>query len=102
MERLNAIREIQNMIKDENLTTSVIIPNLVPLMEMLTQNLFRPRSVGGKKNIGISESGVEAMNDDGNPSFAHFIGIYQIYQDLVFNYDIEGYMLKDFLKPRYL
>jgi hypothetical protein len=79
MERLNSIREIQNMIKDENLTTSVIIPNLVPLMEMLTQNLFRPRSVGGKKNIGISESGVEAMNDDGNPSFAHFIGIYQIY-----------------------
>jgi hypothetical protein len=45
-------------------------------MEMITINLFRPRSVGGKKNIGISESGVEAVADDGNPSLAHFIGIY--------------------------
>jgi hypothetical protein len=91
------------MLKDEKLTTTVIIPNLTPLMEMITQNLFRPRSVGGgKKNIGISESGVEAVTDDGNPSFAHFIGIYQIYQDLVYNFDVEGYMLKDFLKPRYL
>ncbi len=45
-------------------------------MEMITVNLFRPRSLGGKKNIGISESGVEAVADDGNPSLAHFIGVY--------------------------
>lgn len=90
------------MLKDEKMTTSVIIPNLAPLMEMITLNLFRPRSLGGKKNIGISESGVEAVADDGNPSLAHFIGVYQIYQDLVFNFDVEGYLLKDFLKPRYL
>jgi hypothetical protein len=71
-------------------------------MDMITDNLFRPRALGGAKNIGISESGVQPIGDDGNPALTHFMGIYEIYLELVSNEDVECYKLKDFLKPRYL
>ena len=80
----------------------MVIPNLAKLMDMITNNLLRPRALGGAKSIGISESGVQPANDDGNSALSHFIGIYEIYLELVNNTDVECYMLKDYLKPRYL
>jgi hypothetical protein len=66
------------MIRDETQIVTVVVPNIAPLMEMITNNLIvlRPRNNGNKKNIGISEAGVKEVEDVGNPSIAHFIGIY--------------------------
>ena len=45
---------------------------------MLKHNLFRPRLQANKKNIALSEAGVEP-EDEGNPSWFHYIGIYEIF-----------------------
>ena len=57
-ERLNAINELQQMLGDQKNVTTLIIPNLDEVMQMIERNIFRPLP-NVKKTLGFAETGIE-------------------------------------------
>jgi len=58
-ERLNAIQELQQMLQDQKNVSSLIIPNLDEVMQMIEKNIFRPLPNVKKSNLGFSETGID-------------------------------------------
>ena len=77
-ERLNAINEIQQMLQDQKLVVSLIIPNLDDVMTMIEKNIFRPLPNFKRGNLAFSETGVE-QEEEVEPSWPHIQGIYEFF-----------------------
>ena len=69
-ERLNAINEIQQLLQDQKVVATTIIPALDDVMTMIEKNIFRPLPNVKKQNLQFSETGVEA-EDEVDPAWPH-------------------------------
>jgi serine/threonine-protein phosphatase 2A regulatory subunit B' len=58
------------MMNEQKYVTSLIIPNLDEVMQMIERNIFRPLPNIQKKNLGFSETGIE-QEDDVDPVWPH-------------------------------
>jgi serine/threonine-protein phosphatase 2A regulatory subunit B' len=58
------------MMNEQKYVTSLIIPNLDDVMQMIERNIFRPLPNIQKKNLGFSETGIE-QEDEVDPVWPH-------------------------------
>jgi serine/threonine-protein phosphatase 2A regulatory subunit B' len=86
-ERIAAINELIEMLNDQRLVATLFIPHIDMVMEMITKNIFRPLPSLKRNNInlGMSETGVEAEEQESDPSWPHIRGIYEIFLQLIVN-----------------
>jgi serine/threonine-protein phosphatase 2A regulatory subunit B' len=86
-ERLTAINELIEMLNDQRSVSTLFIPHMDIVMEMITKNIFRPLPSLKKNNInlGMSETGVESEEQESDPSWPHIRGVYEIFLQLIVN-----------------
>jgi serine/threonine-protein phosphatase 2A regulatory subunit B' len=58
------------MMNEQKYVTTLIIPNLDEVMQMIERNIFRPLPNIQKKNLGFSETGIE-QEDEVDPVWPH-------------------------------
>jgi serine/threonine-protein phosphatase 2A regulatory subunit B' len=75
------------MLNDQRSVSSLFIPHIDIVMEMITKNIFRPLPSLKKNNIGLgmSETGVENEEQESDPSWPHIRGVYEIFLQLIVN-----------------
>jgi serine/threonine-protein phosphatase 2A regulatory subunit B' len=75
------------MLNDQRLVATLFIPHIDMVMEMITKNIFRPLPSLKRNNInlGMSETGVEAEEQESDPSWPHIRGVYEIFLQLIVN-----------------
>lgn len=103
-ERLSAINELIDMLNDQKLVASLFIPQMDLLMEMITKNIFRPLPCLKRNNInlGMSETGVEADEQESDPTWPHIKGIYEIFLQLIVNEACDVKTLKSYITTNFI
>jgi len=81
--------------------TSLIIPNLDEVLQMIEKNIFRPLPNVKKSNLGMAETGVEA-DEEMDPAWPHLQGIYEFFLQLVIHESIEVRSLKVYVTPQFV
>jgi len=100
-DRLNALQDLQQMMNEQKFVTSLIIPNLDDVMQMIERNIFRPLPNIQKKNLGFSETGIE-QEDEVDPVWPHIQGVYELFLQLVVNEAIDVKSLKVYITPQFV
>ena len=103
-ERISAINELIEMLNDQKIVTSLFIPQIDLMMEMITKNIFRPLPCLKKNNInlGMSETGVETDDQESDPSWPHIRGIYEIFLQLIVNEACDVKTLKSYITTNFI
>ena len=80
-------------------------------MDMINKNIFRPlsRKINNYNNLNngnkykeMSDLGVEAEEDELNPSWVHKKGVYEIYHKMLENELFDLKIMKKFISLNYL
>lgn len=103
-ERIAAINELIEMLNDQKLVTSMFIPQMDLLMEMITKNIFRPLPCLKRNNInlGMSDTGIDNDEQESDPSWPHIRGIYEIFLQLIVNEACDVKTLKSYITPNFI
>ena len=103
-ERSSAIQELIEMLNDQKLVTSIFIPQMDLLMEMITKNIFRPLPCLKRNNINllVSDTGVDNDEQESDPSWPHIRGIYEIFLQLIVNEACDVKTLKTYITPNFI
>ena len=103
-ERLAAINELIEMLNDQRMVTSLFIPHIDLVMEMITKNIFRPLPSLKKNNINLamSETGVETDEQESDPSWPHIRGIYEIFLQLIVNEACDVKTFKSYITNNFI
>jgi len=86
------------MMNEQKFVTSLIIPNLDDVMQMIERNIFRPLPNIQKKNLGFSETGIE-QEEEVDPVWPHIQGVYELFLQLVVNEAVDVKSLKVYITP---
>lgn len=89
------------MMNEQKYVTSLIIPNLDDVMQMIERNIFRPLPNIQKKNLGFSETGIE-QEEEVDPVWPHIQGVYELFLQLVVNEAVEVKSLKVYITPQFV
>lgn len=89
------------MMNEQKYVTSLIIPNLDDVMQMIERNIFRPLPNIQKKNLGFSETGIE-QEDEVDPVWPHIQGVYELFLQLVVNEAVDVKSLKVYITPQFV
>jgi serine/threonine-protein phosphatase 2A regulatory subunit B' len=81
--------------------TSLVIPNLDEVMQMIEKNIFRPLPNVKKSNLGLAETGVD-QEEEMDPAWPHLQGIYEFFLQLVIHESIEVRSLKVYVTPQFV
>ena len=101
-DRLAALNDLQNMLTEQKVFVSLIIPNLDVVMEMIEKNIFRPLpNVKKNTNIGMAETGLE-QEEEIDPSWPHLQGIYDLFLNLILNDAADVRSLKLYITPQFI
>lgn len=92
------------MLNDQRLVTQLFIPHNELIMEMFTKNIFRPLPSLRRNNInlGMSETGVEAEEQESDPSWTYIRGIYEIFLQLIVNEACDGKTFKPYITNNFI
>ena len=92
------------MIGDQRLVTSLFIPNIESVMDMIKKNIFRPLPCTNRANVslGVSETGIEEEEQDPDPSWPHIRGIYELFLQLIVNEACDVKTLKPFITTNFV
>ena len=103
-ERLTAINELISMIGDQRTVTSLFIPNIESVMDMIKKNIFRPLPSTSRSNValGVSETGIEEEEQDPDPSWPHIRGIYELFLQLIVNEACDVKTFKPFITTNFI
>jgi serine/threonine-protein phosphatase 2A regulatory subunit B' len=103
-ERITAINELIEMLSDQRHFSSLFIPHIEPVMEMITKNIFRPLPSLKKNNIklAVSDTGVQDEEQESDPAWPHLRGIYEIFLQLIVNEACEVRTLKQFISLNFI
>lgn len=89
------------MMNEQRYVTTLIIPNLDEVMQMIERNIFRPLPNIQKKNLGFSETGIE-QEDEVDPVWPHIQGVYELFLQLVVNEAVDVRSLKVYITPQFV
>lgn len=89
------------MLQDQKSVSSLIIPNLDEVMQMIEKNIFRPLPNVKKNALGYAETGVDA-EEEMDPTWPHLQGIYEFFLQLVINESVEVRALKQYVTPQFV
>lgn len=89
------------MMNEQKYVTTLIIPNLDEVMQMIERNIFRPLPNIQKKNLGFSETGIE-QEDEVDPVWPHIQGVYELFLQLVVNEAVDVRSLKVYITPQFV
>jgi serine/threonine-protein phosphatase 2A regulatory subunit B' len=95
------MQDLQQMMNEQKYVTSLIIPNLDEVMQMIERNIFRPLPNIQKKNLGFSETGIE-QEDEVDPVWPHIQGVYELFLQLVVNEAVDVKSLKVYITPQFV
>lgn len=103
-ERLTAVNELIEMLNDQRMVTSLFIPHIEIVMEMITKNIFRPLPSLKRNNInlGMSETGVETEEQESDPSWTYIRGIYEIFLQLIVNEACDVKTFKSYITNNFI
>jgi len=103
-ERLAAINELIEMLNDQRVVTSLFIPHIDLVMEMITKNIFRPLPSLKKNSIslGMQETGVESDEQESDPSWSHVRGIYEIFLQFIVNDACDVKTFKSYITTNFI
>ena len=102
-ERQTAISELIEMLSDQRMVTTLFIPNIELVMEMITKNIFRPLpSLKKNANLGVAETGVEEEETESDPAWPHIKGIYEIFLQLIVNEACDVKSFKVFITTNFI
>lgn len=103
-ERLSAINELIEMINDPKLVTSLFIPHIDILMEIITKNIFRPLPCLKRNsiNLGMNDTGIDNEEQESDPSWPHIRGVYEIFLQLIVNEACDVKTLKQYITPNFI
>lgn len=92
------------MLNDQRMVTSLFIPHIDLVMEMITKNIFRPLPGLKKNNINLAmqETGVEAEDQESDPSWAHIRGVYEIFLQLIVNEACDVKTFKSYITNNFI
>jgi len=97
-----AIGELQDLVIDPKNVSTLIIPNLSAVMEMVEKNLFRALP-NTNRNQGIpNEAGVDEEEMLVDPAFPYLQGIYQFFFQLISSDAADVKSLKVFVTPTFV
>jgi len=98
--RLQLLQDLTEMLVDARFISSVCIPNLGSIMEMISINIFRPLP-SSKKALGQSETGEEEeTNIDQN--WPHLLGVYEFFYQLIVNEATDVKTLKVHINQKFI
>lgn len=101
-ERLQCLNDLQEMISNQNLMQSLILPNLELVIAMVKRNLFRPLPIVKKQGV----SGENGANDDDevivDPSWPHLQPVYDFFLQLIINDTIDMRSLKVHITHKFI
>jgi len=92
------------MLNDQRMVTSLFIPHIDLVMDMIQKNIFRPLP-GLKKNniaLGMSETGVEADEQESDPSWVHIRGVYEIFLQFIVNEACDVKTFKSYITTNFI
>ena len=92
------------MIGDQRLVTSLFIPHIESVMDMIKKNIFRPLPCTNRTNVslGVSETGIEEEEQDPDPSWPHIRGIYELFLQLIVNEACDVKTFKPFITTNFV
>ena len=92
------------MLNDQKLVTSIFIPQMDLLMEMITKNIFRPLACLKRNsiNLGMRDTGIEGEEQEHDKSLPHIKGIYEIFLLLIVNETCDTKTLKAYITPNFI
>lgn len=92
------------MLSDQRLVTTLFIPHIELVMEMITKNIFRPLPSLRRNNIklGVSETGVETEEQESDPAWPHLRGVYEIFLQVIVNESCDVKTLKQFITLNFI
>jgi len=101
---MTAINELIEMLSDQRHVTTLFIPNIELVIEMITKNIFRPLPLLRRNdiNVGVSETGVETEEQETDPAWPYLRGIYEIFLQLIINEACEDKLLKQFITKNFI
>lgn len=89
------------MLQDQKNVSSLIIPNLDEVMQMIEKNIFRPLPNVKKNTLGFTETGID-QEEEMDPAWPHLQGIYEFFLQLVINESVEVRSLKVYVTPQFV
>jgi hypothetical protein len=103
-ERQTAINELIEMLGDQRLVTTLFIPHIDLVIEMITKNIFRPLPCLKKNNLnlGMQETGVEPDEQESDPAWPHIRGVYEIFLQLIVNEACDVKSFKSFITNNFI
>ena len=92
------------MLNDQRMVTSLFIPHIELAIEMITKNIFRPLPSLKKNNINLAmqETGVEADEQETDPSWPHIRGVYEIFLQLIVNEACDVKTFKSYITNNFI
>lgn len=92
------------MLNDQRMVTTLFIPHIDSCMEMITKNIFRPLPSIKKSNINISmsDTGVDAEENESDPTWPHIRGVYEIFLQLIVNEACDVRTVRSFINPNFI
>jgi len=92
------------MLNDQKLVTSMFIPQMDLLMEMITKNIFRPLPCLKRNgiSIGMSDTGVDNEEQESDPTWPHIRGVYEIFLQLIVNEACDVKTLKSYITTNFI
>ena len=92
------------MLNDQKLVTSMFIPQMDLLMEMITKNIFRPLPCLKRNgiSIGMSDTGVDNEEQESDPAWPHIRGVYEIFLQLIVNEACDVKTLKSYITTNFI
>lgn len=100
-ERLNYLGEISELLNDQNMVQSLVIPHLDHFMELVEKNIFRPLPVI-KKSGAPAEPGMEDEEVIIDPSWPHLQPVYELFLQLIVNDAVDVKALKVFVTHTFI
>ena len=95
------MQELSQLLSDQKNVTTLIIPHIDDVMQMIEKNIFRPLPNVKKSNLGFSETGID-QDEEMDPAWPHLQGIYEFFLQLVINESIEVRTLKVYVTPQFV
>lgn len=91
------------MLNDQRMVTTLFIPHIEIIMEMITKNIFRPLpSLKRNITLGMSETGVETEEQESDPSWPHVRGVYEIFLQLIANEACDVKTFKSYITNKFI
>lgn len=92
------------MLEDQRMVTSLFIPHIDIVIDMITKNIFRPlpSTKKGNVNLSMSETGVEEEEQEPDPTWPHIRGVYDIFLQLIINEACDVKTFKSFITSNFI